>query len=98
MLFSADIIMRCIGTAIRKKYSDGTTQKYINSELNLNITLGGGGGGHWLVRMEWHPDGWLVCLRLLNFPCTIKSLSSLLALAHAGGPGKRAVKRLWWLI
>ena len=26
--------------------------------------------------------------------CTIKSRSSLLALAHPGGPGKRAVKRL----
>jgi len=29
------------------------------------------------------------------FPCTIKSRSSLLAPAHLGGPGKRAVKRLW---
>jgi len=35
-----------------------------------------------------------VCLPLLVFPCTIKSRSSLLAPAHAGGPGKRAVKRL----
>jgi len=31
----------------------------------------------------------------VNLPCTIKSRSSLLGLAHAGGPGKRAVKRLW---
>jgi len=38
------------------------------------------------------PDG--QCLPLLIFPCTIKSRSSLLALAHPGGPGKRAVK---WL-
>jgi len=29
------------------------------------------------------------------FPCTIKSRNSLLAPAHPGGPGKRAVKRLW---
>jgi len=36
-----------------------------------------------------------VCLPLLIFPCTIKSRSSLLAPAHPGGPGKRAVKRLW---
>ena len=36
-----------------------------------------------------------MCLALLIFPCTIKSRSSLLALAHPGGPGKRAVKRLW---
>jgi len=48
-----------------------------------------GGGGHWLVRMEWHPAGWSVCLRLLIFPCTIKSRSSLLAPAYPGSPGKR---------
>jgi len=35
-----------------------------------------------------------VCLPLLISPCTIKSRSSLLAPAHPGGPGKRAVKRL----
>ena len=40
------------------------------------------------------PDGH--CLPLLIFPCTIKSKRSLLAPAHLGGPGKRAVKRLWW--
>jgi len=55
---------------------------------------GDGGGGHWLVRMEWPPAGWLACLPLLIFPYTIKSRSSLLAPAHPGGPGKRAVKRL----
>jgi len=32
----------------------------------------------------------------VNFPCTMKSRSSLLATAHPDGPGKRAVKRLWW--
>ena len=58
--------------------------------------LGDGGGGHWLVRMEWRPAGWSVCLPLLISPCTIKSRSSLLALAHPGGPGKRAVRQLWW--
>ena len=47
---------------------------------------GDGGGGQWLVRMEWRPAGWSVCLPLLVFPCTMKSKSS----------GKRAVKRLWW--
>jgi len=40
------------------------------------------------------PIGWSVCLPLLISPCTIKPRSSLLALAHPGGPGKRAVKRL----
>ena len=37
------------------------------------------------------------CLPLLIFPSTMQSRSSLLALAHPGGPGKRAVKWLWWL-
>jgi len=58
--------------------------------------MGDGGGGHWLVWMEWRPARWSVCLPLFIFPCTIKSRSSLLALAHPGGPGKRAGKRLWW--
>ena len=49
---------------------------------------GDGGGGHWLVRMEWRPDGLSVCLPLLIFPRTIKSRSSLLAPAYLGGPGK----------
>ena len=56
---------------------------------------GDGGGRHWLVQIEWRPARWSVCLRLLIFSCTIKSRSSLLAPAHPGGPGKRAVKRLW---
>jgi len=56
---------------------------------------GDGGGGHWLVRVEWRPAGWSLCLPLLIFPCTIKSRSSLLAPAHPDGPRKRAVKRLW---
>jgi len=60
---------------------------------------GDGGGGHWLVRMEWRPPGLLMCLPLLifpKFPCTTKSRSCLLAPAHTGGPGKSAVKRLRW--
>ena len=44
--------------------------------------------------MEWCPAGWSMCLPLLIFPCTIKSRSSLLALTHLGGPGKKAIKRL----
>jgi len=36
------------------------------------------------------------CDPLLVFPCTVKSRSSLLAPAHPGDPGKRAVKRWWW--
>ena len=45
--------------------------------------------------MEWRSARWSVCLPLLILPCTVKSRSSLLAPAHLGGPGKRAVKRLW---
>ena len=59
--------------------------------------MGDGAGGYWLVRMEWRPAGWSVFLPLLIFPCTIKSRSSLLAPAHPGGPGIRAIKRLWLL-
>ena len=58
--------------------------------------VGDGGGGHWLIQMEWRPAGWSMCLPLLISPCTIKSRSSLLAPGHPGGPGKRAIKRLWW--
>ena len=50
--------------------------------------MGVGGGGHWLVRMDWRPAGWSVCLPLLIFPC-IKSRSSVLAPAHPGGHGKK---------
>jgi len=39
---------------------------------------GDGGGGYWLIRMEWRPAGWSVCL----------PVSSLLAPAHPSGPGK----------
>jgi len=28
--------------------------------------MGDGAGGHWLVRMKWHPAGWSVRLPLLN--------------------------------
>ena len=41
------------------------------------------------------PSRMVSCLPLLILPYTIKSRSSLLALAHPGGPGKRAVKWLW---
>ena len=62
-------------------------------------TNGDGGGGHWLVRMEWRPAGWSVYLPLLIFRCTIKSRSSLLAPAHPGGPRKKGHKTVvvvWW--
>ena len=53
---------------------------------------GDGGGGHWLVWMEWRPAGRSVCLPLLIFHCTIKSRGSLLAPAHQGRPGKPGCK------
>jgi len=52
---------------------------------------GDGGGWHWLVRLEWRPAGWSMCLLLLISSCTIKSRSSLLAPDRE----ERAVKWLW---
>ena len=79
-------------------FSHRITQQFMNARLISAFFLEvDGGGGHWLVWMEWRPSGWSVILPLLIFPCTIKSRSSLLALAHPGGPIKRAVKwLLWW--
>ena len=51
--------------------------------------------GEWWRWALVSPDGvasMVGVLPLLIFPCTI---SSLLALAHPGGPGKRAIKWLW---
>jgi len=59
---------------------------------------GDGWSGHWVVWMEWHLPGWSVCLPLLIFPYTIKSRSALMAPAHPGGPGKRAIKWLWCVV
>jgi len=44
-----------------------------------------------LVRMEWRPVGWSVCLPLLIFPCTMKSRSSLLAQPHLVPDSKTVV-------
>ena len=46
--------------------------------------MGGGAGGHWLVRMEWRPAGWSVCLPLINLPLhhEVQKFSS-----GAGSPG-----------
>jgi len=41
------------------------------------------------------PSRMVFGLPLLIFPCTVKSRSSPLAPAHADGPRKRAVTRLW---
>ena len=60
--------------------------------VSVGVNGEDGGGGHWLVRMEWRPAGWSVCLPLLIFPCTMKSRGSLLAPAHPGGAGERAAK------
>jgi len=67
----------------------GTDRPWSSTHVALIVSVcidteGDGGGGHWLVWMEWCPSGWLVCLPLLIFPCTIKSRSFLLAPAHPG--------------
>jgi len=46
------------------------------------------------IRDEWHPAGWSVCLPLLSSLAPQKSRRFLLALAHTGSPGIRAIKRL----
>jgi len=79
-------------------HGEATSIKLIAATVFWAQQTGGwdDGGGHCLVRLEWRPAGWMVCLPLLIFPCTVKSRSSLLAPAHPGGPGKRDIKRLWW--
>ena len=57
--------------------------------------MGYGGGGHWLVRMGVAPSQMVGVSASVNLPLHHKSRCSLLAPAHPGGPGKRAVKRLW---
>jgi len=80
-------------TAQNLPFRQSCGSDWLNSDNNdvsvlFAYCLGDGGGGHWLVRMEWRPAGWSVCLPLLILPCNIKSRSSLLAPAHLGGPGK----------
>ena len=58
----------------------------LGSELGIGVSHDDGGA---------LPDGQCVCHSQIS-PCTIKSRSSLLAPAHPGGPGKRAVNGLWW--
>jgi len=49
-----------------------------------------------LVQMEWRPPGLSVCLLLVILPGTMKSRRSfLLASAHLGGAGEKAIKQLW---
>jgi len=55
-----------------------------------------GGGGHCLVRMEWRPAGWSVCLPLLIFPCNPKSEVLFWHWLTQVVPEKGALKRLWW--
>jgi len=80
----------------RQRHSINHQKQLIRSQYRQSGSVSGdGGGGNCLVRMEWRPAGWTVCLPLLIFPCTRKSRSSLLVPTHPGGPRKRAVKRLW---
>ena len=51
--------------------------------------------GRLLVRMEWYPAGWSVCLPLLmSLRHKSPEEDFLLTQAHPVGSGKRAVKRL----
>jgi len=53
----------------------------------IHRSWGDGGGGHWLVRMEWRPARWSVSASV-NLSLHHKVQKSLLAPAHPGGPGK----------
>ena len=81
-------------TCFNKIYSLRGKWDGVLNLVNFHLTVTYGGRGHWLVRMEWRPAGWSVCLSLLVFPCTIKPRSSLLAPTHPGGPWKMGVKPL----
>jgi len=56
------------------------------------------GGGHWLVDGVAASRVVGVSASVNNLPLPYKSRSSLLAPAHLGGPGKRAVKRSWCVV
>jgi len=57
-----------------------------------------GGWGRWaLVSPDKVAPSRMVSVSAsVNLPCTIKTRSFLLAPADLSGPGKRAIKRLWW--
>jgi len=57
--------------------------------------MGDSGGGHWLVRTEWRPDGLSVCLPLLNLPLHHKVQKFSSGTGSPRWSRKRAVKRLW---
>jgi len=59
----------------------------------------GGGGGHWLVRMEWRPSGWSVCLPLVNLPLHHKVQKFSSGISSPGWSRKKGhetVVDLWW--
>ena len=61
---------------------------------------GDGGGGHWLVRMEWRWAGWSVCLPLFIFPCTMKFRRFSSCTYSPGWSRKKGRKTVvvWWCV
>jgi len=64
------------------------------------MSLGNGGGGHWLVWMEWRPAGWSVSV---NLPLhrKVQKFSSGTGLPGCSRKKDRktvVVKRLWYLL
>jgi len=45
--------------------------------------MGDGGGGRWLVRMEWRTAGWSVCLPLRCYEITMFSVTAKKTRVHA---------------
>ena len=44
-----------------------TSANIVTHAVMIVVTMEDGGGGHWLVQMEWRPVGWSLCLPLLIF-------------------------------
>jgi len=57
--------------------------------------MGDGGGGHWLVQMEWRPCGWSVPASV-NLPLHHKVQKFSSGTGSPRWSRKKAVKWLWW--
>jgi len=72
----------------------------VGQQKNIRLVKNMGGWWRWTLVS---PDGvafsrMVIVSASVNLPLHHTSRSSLLAPSHPGGPGKRAVKRLWLLV
>ena len=91
--------LKCYNSRLRTLTSKRNLQNIYHNTATTTIILkplyNGGEGGHWLVRMEWRPAGWLVSTSV-NLPLHHKIQKFSSGTSSPGDPGKRAVKWLWW--